>query len=598
MAGLGDLFGRHGVIEQLLLWGALNQVIGALGQPGFTTLTQDVQARHPVVALDPATLADLEARGLIARGYAQGEAAKSGIDAARFAQLGALHKVRLSPADLATAVLRSYKPLGEAEAEAAPQGVTPDMLATLRDLAGDALGPQQLAEAVRRRIIPEHGRGPASIAYDQGIAESRLHDKWGPVLLALTEVLISPPDLAEAVVRRFMDRAQAEAEAKAQGVSADRLATLIHLAGDAPGPQQLAEALRRGAIPREGTGAGSVSFAQGIAEGRLADKWAPVIEDLARLWPSPADALAALVKGQIPRDEGLALYERLGGDPQFYAWLLDSEGEGPSPLEAAEAAFRGLIPWQGTGPQATSYEQAVKESRYRDKWTDFYRRLAEYVPTPGEAITFAAHRAITTEQAAAILRARGVSPQYIPAFLNEIALTDLSEFRGLSISSVSDMYYAHLIDRGQALQVLDTLHVSPIAADLLLQYADLRQVIDSLQRSVQRIAQLYTGRKIGRDTAQAALARLKIPSGSVADILADWDLQAAASVKVLTESQIVDAVYYAVFTPEEGMAELQAIGYTPYDSWALLSLKAKAPLPGKPPRVVAAPPGAVIPGVT
>lgn len=598
MAGLSDLFGRNGVIEQLLLWGAVNQVISALGQPGFTALQQDVQARHPVVALDPTTVAELETRGLIAQGDGVKEAALSGIDAERFARLLALHKVRLQPADLAEAVLRSYQTRGEALAQVEPQGVTPAMFDVLTDLAGDALGPQQLAEAARRRIIPEAGTGPASVSYEQGIAETRLHNKWGPILLDLTTLLLSPADLAEAVVRNFMDRTEAAAEALQGGITAERFTTLVELAGDAPGPQQLAEALRRGAIPRDGKGAASVSFLQGIAEGRLADKWAPVIEDLARLWPSPVDAIDALVKGQIPADQGLALYKLLGGDPQFYDWLLHSAGEGPSPLEAADAAYRGLIGWTGTGPEVTSYEQAVRESHYRNKWTDFYRNLAEYIPTPGEAITFAAHRAITSEQAAQILAARAVPPRWIPAFLNEIALTDTSDFRGLSISAVSDLYFAHLISHDQAVTMLESLHVTPDAAELLLQYADQRQVIDSLNKSVQRIAQLYTGRKIARDTAKQALARLQIPSGSVEAILADWDLQAAASVKTLSESQIVDAFYYGVIAPEQAMTELQAIGYTPFDSWVLLSLKVKGPLPDQPAAQIAAPPGAVIPGVT
>jgi hypothetical protein len=46
------------------------------------------------------------------------------------------------------------------------------------------------------------------------------------------------------------------------------------------------------------------------------------------------------------------------------------------------------------------------------------------------------------------------------------------------------------------------------------------------------------------------------------------------------------------------MQALEAIGYTPYDAWVVLSNKVKQPLPGKPPRDVAAPAGAVIPGVT
>lgn len=130
-------------------------------------------------------------------------------------------------------------------------------------------------------------------------------------------------------------------------------------------------------------------------------------------------------------------------------------------------------------------------------------------------------------------------------------------------------------------------------------------MIDSIQRSVQRIASLYTGRKITTETAKAALSKLQIPPDSVEQIIQTWELQAAASVKTLTESQIVDAWYYQVFSPAsqadnqaEAIALLEAIGYTAYDAYVVLSVKAKGPLPNPPARQIGAPPGAVIAGTT
>lgn len=598
MAGIGDLFGRNGVVEQLLLWGVLNQAIGALAQPALTALQQDSAHAHPLVALDPVTAATALSRGILAEGPARDEAARFGIDAARFATLHQLHKVRLAPADLATAVLRSYLTKGQAEQQAAPQGITADMLNVLIDLAGDAPGADQLAMALRRGIIPRDGAGPGSVSFEQGIRETRLHDKWAPIIEQLSKVLLSPPDAASAVVRHFLDLPAAERLAHQQGVDAETLQLLVHLSGDAPGPQQLAEALRRGLIGLHGHGAGSTSFDQGIAEGRLADKWAPVIQGLAKLWPTPTDAIEAALKGQVTPEHGRDLYELLGGDLQFYTWLLDSQGNPPSPLEAADMAVRGIIPWKGTGPDKTSFEQAIREGRTKNKWTDAYRAMSRYVPPPGEVITFLAHRAITVEQAHDYLAMHDMDDTTLAAFLNEAELTALSDYRGLTQSAVVDMYYAHLLDRDQATQLLEVLHVTDKAAELLLSYADLRQVIEQVQKSVQRIAGLFTGRKISTDTARLALDRLGIPADSVELIMQGWQLQAQANVKTLTEAQIIDAWYYLVLSEPEAMQALEAIGYTPYDAWVLLSNKVKQPLPGKPPRNVAAPAGAVIPGVT
>lgn len=598
MAGLGDLFGKNGLLEQLLVWGVANQVISTSIDPALTALKQDVDAAHPVLVLPPTTLADLAVRGMATVEAARADAAKSGIDAERFAQLLDLQTVRLPPAALADAVLRSYQTQAQALSQVKPQGYTAEQFGVMVDLAGDGIAPQDAVHALLRELIPQAGKGAGAISYEQAIAESRLHDKWGPVLLELAQQLLSPADLASAVVRNFVSRADAGKIAKRQGVDGATLETLIHLSGDAPAPGQLAEALRRDIIPESGTGPDSTSFQQGIAEGRLADKWAPVIQGLSRLWPSPTDALDAQVKGQLSDTAAHELYAKLGGDPQFEDWLYASIGEGPTPLEAALLAARDIIPWTGTGPAATSYEQAVRESHYRNKWTDAYKRLAEHIPPPSTIAVMLAHQVIDQDTAHKLLLQNNMRPDEAAAYIAEAQYEAISDYRGLTQSAVVDMYYAHLLDRAGAVQILAALHVTDRAAGLLLDYADLRAVVDSVNRSVQRIATLFTTRKISTATARDALTKLQIPLGTIDQIIQDWELQAAADVKVLTAAQIVDAWYYGALTQPEAIDLLGAIGYTAFDAWVLLSNKAKGPLPGKPKNTAAPPPGAVIPGTT
>ena len=598
MAGLSDLFGRNGVLEQLVLWGVVNQALGASLQPALSLLTQDVMSAHPVTVIDPATAADLAARGIITVSAGTAEAARSGLNAGRFAELLELHRVRLAPADLAEAVLRSYLTPAQAQAQAKPQGVDAGMLAILADLAGNAPGPDQLAAALRRGIIPRTGTGPASVSFQQGIAETRLHNKWTPVIDALSHQILSPADAAAAVVRNFLAAGKGSEIAALSGVGKADFDTLIHLSGDAPGPQQLAEALRRGLIAAAGKGSASTSFEQGIAEGRLADKWAPVIKGLAQLWPTPTDALDAALKGQISEAEGKALYQRLGGDLEFYTWLLATIGSSPTPLEAAALAARGIIAEHGTGPDVLSYDQAVKESRYRNKWGPAYRRLAEHIPPPSTIVSMLAHRNIDEPTAHTLLLQNDMAPEVAAAYVSEAEYEAISDYRGLTQSAVVDMYVAHVVNRQQAVQLLTALHVSQQAAGLILDYADLRYVIDSVNRSVQRIATLYTGRKIATQTAMDSLAKLGIPPATVADLIGDWQLQAAANVKTLTETQLVTAWYKQIISQAEAIDGLGAIGYTAYDAWVLLSLKAGGPIPGRPPRTAAQPPAAVIPGTT
>ena len=554
MSALGDLLGKGSVAEQLLVWGLMNQAIGAAAAPYFSQLQQDVSARSPVEPLSPDALAD--------------------------------------------AVVRNYLTLAEAAAEAAKSGVSAANFATMVPLHADAPGPQQLAVALLRGLIPKSGSGADAVSFEQGIAESRLSGKWAPMIEALSTAILSAPDAASAVVRGFLSSADGQAEAAKSGVTAETFATLVQLSGDAPGPQQLAEALRRGAITESGGGPGSTSFEAGIAEGRLSDKWAPVIKSLSLLWPTPVQALDAALKGQITADEGLALYEKLGGDPQFYQVLLDSQGEGPTPLQAADWARRGIIPWDGTGPGVTSYEQAVKESHYRDKWSDAYRASVEYVPPAFSIITMLKDGAVTKDQATVWLQKLGATPDVIAGMIAEADATDLSQFRGLTTSSVLNMYYQRLVSTADATAILESLHVSAAAVPLMLAYADLQRAIAQQNSAVSRVGSLYATRKITEQTAKQALITLQVPADAITDIIATWQLENSINVKVLTQAEIVSAVGYGIMTVDDGLTELQNIGYTPYDAWVLLSIKAKTALPGQPSPGPAPPQGSVVPGTT
>jgi hypothetical protein len=554
MAGLSDLLGAGSVAEQLVVWGVLNQALGAAMAPYITQLSEDVNARTPVVPLSPGELAD--------------------------------------------AVVRNYLTLADATAEAAKSGLNAERFATMVPLHADAPGPQQLAAALLRGLIEETGTGATSASFEQGIREGRLNDKWAPLIKGLSAAVLSAPDAASAVVRNFLDQSAGEALAQKSGVDAPTFQTLVQLSGDAPGPQQLAEALRRGAIPADGAGAGSISFTQGIAEGRLANKWAPVIQDLAKLWPTPVDALAAQLKGAFTGDEGKSLYQKLGGDLQFYDWLLFAEGSAPTPNEAAEMARRGIIAKDGTGPDAVTYEQAFLEGPWRNKWSPAFWELSQFIPTAREVITLLKDGAVDKATAAAWMKRAGADDATTAAFIAEADTALLSDYKGLTTSSVLGMYYQRLVTTDDATMMLESLHVSPAAVPLMLTYADLQRAIAQQNNAISRIGSLYAARKITAQTAKNSLVTLQVPPDAINDIMATWQLENSINVKLLTETQIVNAWQLGIMDEGTALTELSNIGYTPYDAWVLLSIKAKGPLPGQPAPGPGAVQDSVIPGST
>lgn len=439
-----------------------------------------------------------------------------------------------------------------------------------------------------------------------GVLNQVISTLMGPYFQALQDkvqsanpvVPISPADAAHAVVRSYMADADGAAAAAKSGVAPDVFAVLKDLAGNAPSPEQLVEALRRGIIARDGTGAASTSFVQGIAETNLLDKWTTVVEGLATQWPSPADIVDAQVKGQVTADQGLADYTKVGGDPQWYDLLVNIAGNPPSPTELLQLAMRGVIDWSGTGPDATTFQQGFYEGRTKDKWEPIYRQLAYYWVTPSEVVEFYRYGVIGRDTAAAMLANRGVDATAAGYFLSYAEVNAIDDYRGLTEQAVLAMVAAGYTSDDQARTMLAALHKGTAAIEQLITYANLQRSITQLGNAISRIGNLYQGRKIDTTTARQALITLNLPAVSVNDIIADWSAVANVNVKTLSAAQIVDAWEYKVFTQDEAMTELESIGYIPFDAWALLSNKHKSPLPGKPASGPGTPLGAPSPGTT
>lgn len=411
-------------------------------------------------------------------------------------------------------------------------------------------------------------------------------------------VVLSPADLAHAVVRSYQDASSAAADAQKSGIDAARFKILTDLAGVAPGPQQLAEALRRGVIPATGSGADSTSFEQGIRETDLLDKWTDTVKALALLWPSPADIIDAVVKNQVPLAEGQATYEKVGGDPQWYQLLVDINGNPPSPTELLELAQRQLIPWHGTGPDATTFQQGIFEGRTKDKWEPLYELLNNYFPTVSEVVELYKWGQLDVPTATKLMSQRGLSPDYAAKWIAYADANIIDAYRGLTEQAILAMLSLSYITDDQARTMLTATHHGTAAIDELIAYGHIQRTIQSANQAISRVGSLYQGRKITAASATTALTTLGVEPSAIPQIIADWDAIVNVNVKLLTAAEIADAWFYEIMDLPTAIQELANIGYTPYDSWVYLSIKNKAPLPDQPAQGPGAPLGAVTPGTT
>lgn len=393
---------------------------------------------------------------------------------------------------------------------------------------------------------------------------------------------LSPEQAADAVVRNFLDAARAAELASESGTDAATFEIMTHLAGDAPGPEQLAEALRRQVIAATGKGPGSTSFEQGIAEGRLANKWAPVIHALAQIWPTPTDALEALLKGQVTHDEAQQLYARFGGNPDYFNLLYNTQGESPSPVEAARMANRGVIPWDGAGPDITSYAQAFHEGRWKNKWTDAFRKFAEYHPPARTVVAMLRNGSITDEQASTWLREEGAPDDVVAAFLADAHRTKATKAHELTTAAIQQLYSEHLIGQHEGIQLLVNLGYSQHDAELEIQLQTVRMARSQLTQAISRVRSLYTGRKLSKAAAQDALTALHVAPTEIKDLLDLWDTERAADVRVLSEAQIAAAFFYDIIDQATATSMLEAQGYSAHDAWLVLSVRKHSPLPNEP----------------
>lgn len=394
---------------------------------------------------------------------------------------------------------------------------------------------------------------------------------------------LSPADYANAVVRNFISEGDGAAGSSMSGINPGDFRTLVHLAGDAPAPGQLAEALRRQIITEGGTGADSTSFEQGIAEGRLADKWAPVIKSLSQIWPTPTDALQAVLEGQVDEATGQALYEKFGGDPAYFTLLYNTRGNAPTPMEALTMLRRGIIPAGGTGPESVSYEQAFLEGPWRNKWLGPFKALAEYLPPPRTVSALLKSGAISDATAQKIWQQSGLTADMAAAYAKSASGEKLAGSKELAQGVVLTLYETRAVTESEADQYLTALGYGATEIKLLLELSDLQRELRVVNSSITRIGTLYVAHRITRGAASDALDALDVAATHRDHLLTLWDIQRSSNVRQLTAAQIVDAWEYQVLSQAEAMTELQNIGYTPFDAWVLLSVKAKGPQEGKPP---------------
>jgi hypothetical protein len=496
--------------------------------------------------------------------------------------------------ELKPALVEAMRPIIEAMPDDHP----------LKQLAGLAGSPGNVVlDALLDSVVFIAAFAGAFKQIPQIMAENIVND----VNAKFPNVPLSPSQAANLWQEAYNGKLDLGQEALFGGIDAERYEALKYLAGVAPAPQELFEMFRRGIITYFSEVEGQNSVELGLYQGQTKQSWVGDLAQLAYVWPAPIDFVNAAVREQIPYDtaarwaaatgldlntavtsppESAYLGKTSGGAPtgaegsqpgSFFDLLFDVAGRPPGPEEMARMAHRGIIPWTGTGPKFTTFQQGIAESDLKTKWTESLRELSTYIPSNGEITGWVRHGFVSAEDAWPMYRANGVT-HAVAELMVHSALTDqLAEDRRLAKGEILAMYQNQLITPEEATAALEVIGFHGEIGKELLRLADFRRESQAYGRIISEIGrQVLTG-KVSLVNAHSTLAAMGVPPETIKVLTDDWKLARQTEVPTITAGEIATSVYYGVEKVEEGMEDLEALGYTKYNAWRLLSNRLHGP---------------------
>lgn len=266
-SALGSLVGENSP-GQMALYAIVQAMVQAAIAPFVQQLEHISLSKVPIVPLSPAQLADMVNRALMDQASAQSEAQFSGINAARFA--------------------------------------------SLVQASGESPGVDVLARALRLGIIPPDSKDANTPGFVQGVQQSRVRNMWTSMLSQVARAYPSPELFVEAWLRGQTDEATARATYEKLGGVPEFFDPQFNVAGRPPTPNEVAEMVHRGIVPKPGIGAGVLSYDQSVRESDLKDKWGDALFELSVYLPPPRTVVALVRAGTLDDATALTILQQSG----------------------------------------------------------------------------------------------------------------------------------------------------------------------------------------------------------------------------------------------------------------------------------------------
>lgn len=230
-----------------------------------------------------------------------------------------------------------------------------------------------------------------------------------------------------------------------QGIDSGWATAMIGANYTYPDPTAALDMLRRGLIDE----ATFTTWAQrnGIP-GDVADKWLLTVN----VPLSPADVALAVLRGNIPMAQAVAVAAQSGVTAEDFNTIIDNTGEPPGPGQLLEAHRRGFI-------DDARLVKGILQSRIRDEWVDVIKDLATVPISTADAVNAVVQNHLTQAQGEDIANQNGLMPGSFP-ILVETAGAPLSR------TEMEELYNRGEVTQAQVYQALSESRLKPKYNDL------------------------------------------------------------------------------------------------------------------------------------
>ncbi len=377
--------------------------------------------------------------------------------------------------------------------------------------------------------------------------------------------VLSPEQLASAVVKGAIDAGIAADEARKSGFTRDNFQGLIDIAGNPPGPGQLFDLWNRDDI-------GADAVRKGLQEGFLRNEWIEPLMNLRRNLLNLGDLVAAVVQAQLTESEGADRAAMLGFDPSDFDLAVRTAGNPPGPMQTLTLLQRGEF----TEAEA---KQALRESRLKNKYIPALLSLVRR-RVPARTITTMLHNgALDAATAHQYLLDLGYSDADATAYVTSAAASRGRQTHDLTVAQIKELYANRVMTRDTAVNALVSAGYTPEVAGQILALVDVLADHHVQQQAITNIRGRYISRRIDATQASAALDGIAVPADQRDHLLSVWAFEQEANHTSLTLAQITKAVKQKVMTAQEWSTRVAAMGYTDADVVLLGFIEGVTPLP-------------------